>query len=125
MRCTDCHRRLRPLFTSLVCDYCDGLIEVEYHRGYIVLRTDEELGARPVYVFRTRSDAARWRAANDLRRFRLHEVLSEKPFRWRKSQGAVPDLDLAERQFEIFADHRFEPGPYRAFLAPGGRKRAA
>lgn len=114
---------MRPLFTSYVCDHCDGLVDTQYYRGFIVLRIDEELGARPVHVFRTRSGAARWRAANDLRRYPLREVLSENPITWRLSTGAIADLELADRPFEIFADNRFEPGPYRAFLAPSPRRR--
>ncbi len=39
------------------------------------------------------------------------------PFRWRRSGGFIEDLELADHLYEIFEDHRFEPGPHRAFLS--------
>ena len=39
MVCPRCGRPLRPLFISVVCDYCDGLvIEDGWDRGWVVWR---------------------------------------------------------------------------------------
>ena len=59
MRCSNCLRPTRPLFTSVVCDYCDGLIDIGTYHGFMVFRGREDLIDKPVYVFRTRTDAAR------------------------------------------------------------------
>ena len=45
-------------------------------------------------------------------------MLSPEPYAWTKSRGAMKDLILAEKPFEIFPDHRHPPGKHRAFLAP-------
>ncbi len=118
MLCATCGRPARPLFTSCVCDYCDGLVDVGHHVGFVVYRGSSDLSGRPVYVFRTRTDAARWRAANDLRDCPILEVRSELPIRWKRAGGVIAGAEIAERPFELFLDHRFPPAPYRAFLAP-------
>jgi hypothetical protein len=125
MRCLHCERTMRPLFTSCVCDHCDGIAEVGAFRGYIVYRGEEDLGGRPVYVFRTATDAAIWRNAQGLQHSPIRAVLSESPFRWRVSSGSIRDVELAERPFEIYPDHRFPPDPHRAYLAPKSASRAA
>jgi hypothetical protein len=113
------------LFTSFVCDHCDGLTQEEYSRGFIVFIGDEMFDGRPVYVFRTRTDAALWRSANGLQHCPIEEVLSENELVWRETTGSLQGITLAERPFEIFPDHRFPPGPYRAFLARARERRAA
>ena len=119
MECPNCNREMVPLFTSFVCDYCDGLVSgTDYYRGYIVCRGPEEVRGRQVYVFRTREDAERWRSVRNLHDHRICEVLSEHDIKWRQSRGSVKDLELADRLFEIYPDHRFEPKPNRAFIAP-------
>lgn len=124
MLCPRCQRPLTPLFTSLACDHCDGLDEVEYEHGFVVLLEDATFPTGPTYVFRTRTDAARWRAAQGLQQLPIREVLSEVPLRWRKSTGTIPDLELADRPFTIHEDHRFPPEDHSAFLAPSHRSAA-
>ena len=121
MLCPTCRRPARPLFTSCVCDYCDGLIDIGAHVGFVVYRGRDDFSGRPVYVFRTRTDAARWRAANDLRDCPVLEVRSEAPFQWKLARGTIAGAEMADRPFELFFDHRFPPAPYRAYLAPAVR----
>ncbi len=109
---------MRPLFISMVCDYCDGLDvdESNWAVGYVVWRnrptpTDE-------YVFRTREDAEIWRRAQKLDDAPILQVRAPYAFRWRKSTGTLKDLTTADRLVTIFADRRFPPAPYRAYLAP-------
>ncbi len=108
-----------PLFTSLVCDYCDGHVDLEdgYYRGFVVFTGEEAFDGRPVYVFRTRTDAALYRSANGLQSCPIEEVLCEQPFNWRKSTGTLQDVELAARPYELYPDHRFPPAPNRAFMA--------
>jgi hypothetical protein len=37
-------------------------------------------------------------------------------FRWRKTAGVIKDLEAADSLIEIYADHRYPPGPGRASL---------
>jgi len=70
------------------------------------------------YVFRSREDAERWckHRGHEVKAIRI--VLTESTFRWKMSAGSVTDVELADHLFEIYADHRYEPKPFRAFLAP-------
>jgi hypothetical protein len=113
------------LLVSYVCDYCDGLAEdTDYHRGYIVWRGPGSVPGQE-YVFRTPEHAERWRIIKGLHDSEVREVLCEYEFHWQESRGTVKGLELADRLFEIYPDHRFEPKPYRAFLAPARSRRAA
>lgn len=91
------------LFISAVCDYCDAPTltsgEVEY--GFIVWR--ERPPGSCEYLFQTRPDAERWRAAAGLDRFPVRKVWSKSTIRWRKSTGSVRDIMLADRLFEIYS----------------------
>lgn len=117
MRCPACTRTMRPLFTSQVCDWCDGMLSVEWHRGFVVLRDDALLGEVEAYVFKGRTHAAVWRSAVGLGTCPIVEVLSEIPFRWTTTTGSIGGLVIAERPVTIYADHRFPPGRDRAFVA--------
>jgi hypothetical protein len=61
MQCKTCKRPMLALFTSYVCDYCDGHRPAGTFRGYVVIH-------RPLpsqeYVFKTQADAERWRRLN-------------------------------------------------------------
>lgn len=104
------------LFISYACDYCDGLVdESKYDRGFVVWR-NRSIPAEE-YVFRTRRDAERWRKACKLGEFPILEVRAPIPFHWRISTGSVRDLEMADALVHIWPDHRFPPGPNRAFLA--------
>jgi hypothetical protein len=107
---------MRPLFTSVVCDYCDGLVDDSgWDTGFVVWRgrappTDE-------YVFATRADAARWKAATGMRDEPILPVRAPLKFRWRQSTGTVKGVTLADSLVTIYPDPRFPPGPNRACLA--------
>jgi hypothetical protein len=73
--------------------------------------------AGPTYLFRTRTDAAKWRIARDCRNLPIREVLTDAQVRWRLTSGSLRDIVLADRPFEIFPDHRHPPAPNHAFLA--------
>jgi hypothetical protein len=110
---------MRPLFVTYACDFCDGLTKPGLlHRGFVVWRGLHPTGAREEYVFPTRADADRYRSAARLCHYEIREVLSETQIHWHPSRGTIRGLDLADHLYTIYPDHRFEPGPYRAFLAP-------
>ena len=108
---------MRPLFVSYACDYCDGLVEISWHSGFIVFRGDDDY-SRPVFVFPTRMDAALYRQANGWQHHPIREVNFEIPVQWRASTGSITGITLAARPFTLHRDHRFEPLPYAAFLVP-------
>ena len=116
MRCTKCHREMRPLFISFVCDYCDGLREEEYDTGWVAMRD-----ARPIpsleYVFRSPEDATRWIDLRGWENAEVRKVRTRAIFRWRTSRGTIRDLILADRLFEIHAqDAPGGPEENHAFL---------
>ena len=114
MQCKTCKRPMLALFTSYVCDYCDGHRPAGTFRGYVVIH-------RPLpsqeYVFKTQADAERWRRLNRHEGAVVRPVLAEQEFRWQPSRGSVHGVILADRLFEIFPDPRFERRPYRAYVA--------
>lgn len=118
MLCPRCARPMTPLFISQVCDFCDGLAtdEANWDVGFVVWRGR----ATPVeeYVFATRADAERWKRAQNMHAEPILQVRAPFKFRWRKSTGTVKDVTTADRLVTIFADRKFPPGPYRAYLAP-------
>ena len=118
MLCPRCGTKMIPLFISYVCDHCDNPHPEVENSGYVVWRDDPDEHERRHYVFPSRTSAERWRSLRGLADARVVKVLSPVPFNFRRSRGSAKDLELADRLFEIFPDHRFEPGPNRAFLAP-------
>lgn len=116
MRCDTCGGELTMLLLTAVCDRCESpqTTAGSFDRGYIVWRSRPPGSCE--YVFKSRSDAERWRAAAGLDRFPIRGVLSRGAFRWRRSTGSVRDIELADRLFEIFPDGNHESGPNRAFL---------
>jgi hypothetical protein len=123
MLCPVCERPTTPLFTSVACDWCDGLVPYEVDRGFIVLVEDRIATGRQSYVFRTMTDAAIWRSARGLQSYPIQEVHSLAPIQWTRSRGTIENVEMADRPFEVFADHRFPDAPYRAFLAPHHTRR--
>ena len=119
MRCERCNRAMTALFISYACDYCDGLVHDELpFRGFVVYRQPAPNGTvREEYVFRTRRDAERWRTLQSLDDCEIREVRSAAEFRWRKSQGSLRGIELADKLFEIYPDRRYEPSPRRAHVA--------
>jgi len=108
---------MTALFTSYVCDYCDGLVEIPWYRGFIVFRGDEDFD-RVVYVFETRTDAARYRSTNGWQTKQIREVRFEIPVEWKLASSTLEGVSIALRPFTLHRDHRFEPAPYHAFLVP-------
>jgi hypothetical protein len=105
------------LLVSYVCDYCERPPALEHlYRGWVVWRPDRT-GARD-YVFPDRESAERWRSLRGPTDAEIRQVLCPQPFRWRQSAGSLRDIQLADRLYEIFPDHRFQPARDRAFLAP-------
>lgn len=101
MECPKCGGKMTLLFLSAVCDNCDAKpLAGGYMRGFIVWRSRPPGSCE--YVFKTRADAERWRAAAGLDRFPIRSVLTDKDFRWRRSTGSVRAIELADRLFEIF-----------------------
>ena len=104
------------LFTSYVCDWCDGAPQGRFHRGWVAW--DETTNApATALVFRFADDAARWGEGRE-RTLQVREVLSTETFQWTHARGSLRDLELADRPFQVFRDHRFPAGECRAFLAP-------
>jgi hypothetical protein len=106
------------LFTSYVCDWCDGTPQGRFHRGWVAW---DEITDGPVttLVFRSHDDASRWGLGRE-RTLEVREVLSAWPFAWTQSRGSMRDLELADRPISVYRDHRYPDGPNRAFLAPAG-----
>lgn len=117
MRCPTCQRPMLALFTTCVCEHCDGEPEGEFHRGWVV-RPSQLVGVLKTWVFRYGHDARTWR---DHRSDGIVlAVLSDRPFTWQRGRGPLKGLELAERPYEIYEDHRHPIGPSRGFYAPLG-----
>ncbi len=118
MRCPDCNGKMIPLFTSCVCDRCDGKLDADsLHKGWVVWSGPPD-GGRQVYVFRTRQVAQRWQRLNKMGDAQVRQVLSDHEINWHLGRGSIQDLELADHLFEVYPDQCFEPQPHRAFLAP-------
>lgn len=115
MQCPHCERAMLQLFTSCVCEHCDGEPEGDFFRGWVVWPA-RPFGRVQTWVFRSPEDARKWQKGRT--DGTVQPVLSEVPFAWTRAKGPLKDIVLAERPFEIFPDHRFPPGHNRAFLAP-------
>ena len=115
MRCEVCGHEKIPLFFSLVCDYCDTLKATgAMDRGWIVWR-NRPIGSSE-YVFKSADDAERWRRACGLADHPIRPVVSPRRFVWKRSQGSVKDIEVADRLYEIYADSDTAAGPDRAFF---------
>jgi hypothetical protein len=109
---------MRPLFVSYVCDWCDGLCEpCIVDRGWVLWSPELEAEGTMAYLFRTREMAEYYRSATGVDGI-PRQVVTETAITWTRGRGKVPNLELADRQYSVYPDFRFEPGPYRAFLAP-------
>jgi hypothetical protein len=117
VRCPDCKRPMTALFTSYVCDYCDGLVEIAWQRGFVVFRGDADFN-RVIYVFPTMTDAARYRSVNGWQDYPIREVWFEIPVPWKTASNQLEGVSIAVRPFTLHRDHRFESAPYHAFLVP-------
>ncbi len=118
MECPNCKRRMYLLLISYGCDHCEGPGPVDCYSGFIVFQPSRVGAGSVFHVFRRPIDAALWRSAVGLQHCELREVLSEDPIVWYRSRGSIENIELANTPFEIFGDHRFEPGASRAFIAP-------
>jgi hypothetical protein len=117
-RCPACKRHMTALFTSYVCDWCDGLKKpLPVARGWVVWRTVAEMAERECYVFPTPQMAEYYRSVTHVEG-EIRQVLSELPIRWSDGKGNIKNLRLAERLYTVYPDHKYEPGAFRAYLAP-------
>ena len=117
MLCPDCKRKMTALFISYVCDYCDGIARVEWLRGFIVFRGDDDFH-RLIYVFPSQTDAAVYRSKNAWQQYPIREVRYEHAVPWKTATGSLNGVTLAARPFTLHRDHRFEPLPYHCGLVP-------
>lgn len=116
---------MTALFISYVCDYCDGIAPIDWLRGYVVFRGDEDF-SRPVYVFPTQTDAALYRSRNGWLQYPLRAVHFEMPVPWKVASSKLDGVTIASRPFTLHRDHKFEPQPFHCFLVPlHARDRAA
>lgn len=118
--CPDCGRAMTLLFVNYVCDYCDGKDGSEPttgHRGWIVWKTSNDPG-RKEYVFKTRADAERWRSIRQLEGFDVVRIVTKDPIPWQISRGSIRDLELASRLYEIYPNHKYAEGQYKAHIDP-------
>ena len=115
---------MTALFTSYACDYCDGLAAIDWQRGFVVFRGEDDF-ARPVYVFPSRTDAAVYRSKNAWQHHPIREVHFEKSVPWKTASNLLSGVMIAARPFTLHRDHRFEPLPYHCILVPLSRALAA
>lgn len=118
MRCPDCQRPVLALFYTVVCEACTSEPRGTFHAAYVVLEEPVTRRGYLTYVWRTRHDALRWRTIHGDENAEVRCVLSEERFQFRTASGAAMGLMVGDRLCEVYPDHRFAPGPFRAFLAP-------
>lgn len=117
MQCSRCGRSLKPLFITMVCDFCDGLSQEEgWDSGWVVWRglpmPAEEL------VFATREDAERWQAAQGLENLQILPVCAPVAFRWSHAYTVSgEEIRMTDRPVTIYPDRRFPSVVGRACLA--------
>ncbi len=108
---------MTALFTSYACDYCDGLVQIDWFSGFIVFRGEDDF-SRSVLVFPTRTEAALYRQHNSWQAYPIREIHFEHPVIWKPAIGALAGVMIAARPFELYPDHRYESRPYTGFLVP-------
>jgi hypothetical protein len=108
---------MTALLVSYVCDYCDGLAQIDWHTGFCVFNGDDDF-SRPVLVFPSRTEAALYRSVKQFRDAQIREIRFEVPVRWKLAIGALDGVTIAAKPFELHRDHRFQPLPYHGYLVP-------
>lgn len=116
MRCTHCGRPMLALFTSYVCDWCERPPMAKLHGGWVAWDPSAPLPTTTL-VFSRPEHAEKWSRDRD-GNHQVRRVLSEEPFQWVPSRGSMRDLELADKPYQVFRDHRYPPQPCAAFLAP-------
>jgi len=117
MTCPNCKRETVALFLTVACDWCDfGPPDVsKLYVGYIAYSGTEAV----TYVFMSRDDAGLW-ADTYAKEPPVRRVYSLQPFPWFTSHYIVAGACMADGEYEVFPDHRYEPLSRRVFLAPEG-----
>ena len=106
------------MFFSRTCEYCASKPDIEKcHVGYIIVQDEITDGGEFHYVFPTIGCAYRWQFYQS-KIGTIRKILSYEEFVWRKPRGTTRDIELADRMFEVFPNHKFMQGHGRAFLAP-------
>jgi hypothetical protein len=116
MKCLTCHRASKPLFTSYFCEWCDGEVDTIVDRGFIVYIPEDLAAGSSTFIFRCQSGAETWRAIKNLEKYPVREVYTPCKIRWMMSKGTMKAVELADRVFEIYPDHRFPYAENRAYL---------
>lgn len=116
MRCSRCDRPMLALFTSYVCDWCDGPPRGTFHKGWVAWDPTAPPPTTTL-VFPDPASARRWMSDRSPA-LEVRQVLSEAPFRWVPSRGTMRGIELADRAYQVFPDHRFPAQPGAVFLAP-------
>ena len=116
--CPTCTREMLPLFTSCVCEHCDGDLKADWFQGFIVYQPHRIGTCDPFLIFPTPMDAVLWRSAKNLHPCEIRKVYCEHPIAWRESIAHPKTIRTSKQVYAIYADHRFPPGRGRAFLAP-------
>lgn len=107
MNCERCGYKLRPLFYSLACDFCDGKLNKQESKsssveGWIVYREEVSLSCEE-YFFKTKEDAQRWMDIQSLHdSCSIKEVVSLMPVTFKITTGYVKGLNRATRLIMIY-----------------------
>jgi hypothetical protein len=117
MQCPACKRLMTPLFISYACDWCDGLVQVDWQSGFVVFRGEDDFD-RPVYVFPSRTEAALYRQLQGWQHHQIREIHFQHPVQWKSAGGKLQGVTIAARPFELHRDHKFESLPYTGWLVP-------
>jgi hypothetical protein len=105
------------LFVSAVCDWCDGLKQSKASdTGYVVFEPFSGTGSVDLEVFPSPDQAMYYQRTLRIPG-EIRKVITDAPIRWQSADTAMPGLIVADVRFKIYADSKFEPGPYKAYLS--------
>jgi hypothetical protein len=105
---------MTALFYSLECRFCNNDLKGYYYVGYIVVRAGDNFPISSMYVHQGLNDVKKWQELGI--QGSVKAVLSQSPFTWTLSPLLA--ITVADSLYTVYADHKYEPGPQKAFLAP-------
>lgn len=118
--CKVCGNKLKELFTSLFCEFCDKQ-EGWFYRGYVLWTTEPE----PIWevqehpIFRYRKDVNTWKDRQyDSDGLEIREVISFESFRWTELYAS--GFETAEIRMKVLT--KFDRIPKTAILVGKGYK---
>jgi hypothetical protein len=115
--CPRCERGLVALFTSLVCDWCEGARPRGLERAFVVWDQPRYARGGEFYVFPSRTEAAVWRSHLGTKLAPIVAVEVYQPIEWRETTGFGPKISLAKWRYVLHPDHRYPASPRDAHLA--------